>query len=112
MAYKMSITQATGFKVGDFVSHMLVTDSVVYEVVKVTPKTITVRPTSAGDVLQTDGAPYPVVYREAVRQPYSGSDRVVRLRKDGTYRMGDWARPLHLARMIDGKPVSKTDYSF
>lgn len=110
MTYRMSITQVTGFKVGDFVSHTLVTDTRVYEVVKVTPKTITLRPTSTGDVLESDGAPYPVVYREAVRQPYSGSDKVLRVRKDGTYRVDDWAHPLTIARMIDGKPVSRTDY--
>jgi hypothetical protein len=110
MTVYRAITQVTGFKVGDFVSYTMVTDTQVYEVVKVTPKTITIRHTSTGDVLWTDGAPYPVVYREAVREPYSGSDRVLRVRKDGTYRVGDWARPLTIAQMIDGKPVSRTDY--
>jgi hypothetical protein len=98
------------FKVGDFIAYTLVTDSRVYEVVKTTAKTITVRPTQSGEVLESDGSPYPVVWHEAVRMAGNGSDRVLRLRKDGTYRVADWARPFTLARMIDGKPVSRTDY--
>lgn len=97
---------------GQFVSYALVTDTVTYRVEKVTAKTITLRPCKSGEVVKSenrDGNPFPVVWTEAVPMEDAPS-RVVRLRKDGTYRLADWARPLRPATMIDGKPVKYTDY--
>ena len=98
-------------KVGDFVSYTLVTDTVIYEVVGVTAKTIKVRGTRKGEIIASEnvgGNPYPVVYREAV-SVIDYPVQTVRLRKDGTYRLDSWS-PLRPATMIDGKPVTVTDY--
>lgn len=97
---------------GDFVTYTLVTDTKTYRVEKVTAKTLTLRPCAQGEVVKSenrDGNPFPCVWREAV--PVEGAQtKVVRLRKDGTYRLDDWARPLRPATMIEGKPVVYTDY--
>lgn len=101
-------------QVGDFVSYTLVTDTQVYEVVKRTPHTATLRRTRPGENLRSenrDGNPYPVVHTEAVSDP-TGPTQVVRRRKDGTFRIADWSRPLRPATEIDGKPVTRTDYRF
>ncbi len=96
-----------------FVTETLVTDTVTYEIIKRTPKTITVRTTITGDVLksQDPGSGYPQVWCEAVGDP-EGTLYTLRLRKDGTYRRAVWANALRPATMIDGKPVTYTDYSF
>ena len=102
------------FKVGDFVSETLVTDTRTYEVVATTAKTIKVRTTSQGDVVKSesrDGNPWPLTWTEVVSDP-NGRVFTLRLRKDGTYRMGDGANRLRPATVVDGKPTSYTDYRF
>ena len=107
----MTNTTQRSYKVGDFLTEHLVTDSIGYEVVGTTPQGIKVRRTAAGDVVATTEAAYPVVYTEIVSDP-DGDTRLLRRRKDGAFRT--WARGSALvpARMIDGKPVTRTDYSF
>ena len=101
--------------VGDFLSCLLVTDTRVYEVVATTEKTITVRETDDGDRTWRDplvdqGAS-PVILTEQV----VGEDnptRVMRRRKDGTYRIDNGGYPLRPCRQCEGVPVRRTDYRF
>lgn len=114
-----------------FVQFTLVTDTEVFEVVARTAKTVTIRRTKRGERIgshHVDGNPYPLVYTEAVAfteaeaaeyaayEPQYGVqeplDRVVRLRKDGTFRVARWANPLRPATVIDGKAVTFTDYRY
>ena len=102
-------------QVGSFVQYTMVTDTQVYEVVKVTAKTITVRPTVDGPRTwrdeNVDQGPFPVVFTEQVAdkaQPV----KVLRRRQDGTFRLYDGAFPLRPPRMVEGVPVRKTDYRF
>lgn len=100
-------------KVGDFLSETLVTDTRVYQVAKVTARTVTLRGTTDGERVRSenrDGNPYPCVWTEAVPVGDEYEMRTVRLRKDGTLRVIDGGRPLRPAQMIDGKPVTYTDY--
>lgn len=95
-----------------FLSELLWTDTIVWEIVKRTVKTITVRSTMTGEVLSRenrDGNPYPCVFSEALSDP-EGIVHVLRLRQDGTYRMGASGKPMRPAQMIDGKPVRFADY--
>lgn len=97
---------------GDFVQYTLVTDTRVYEVVGKTAKTLRIRPANKGERVASenhDGNPYPVVWTEAESDP-DGAVITVRLRKDGTYRLANWARPLRPATIVEGKPVFYTDY--
>lgn len=99
-------------RVGDFVTEVLVTDTVTYEVVAKTPKTLRIRRTRHGEIVKRTnegGNPYPCVWHEAVSDP-GATERVVRLRKDGCYRSAKYGNPLRPATVIDGKPVSYTDY--
>lgn len=106
-------------KVGDFLSESLVTDSIVYEVIKVTPKTVTVRSTQDGESFHDDercdktANGLGVVWTERVSNP-EGSTRTLRVRKDGTVRSGSHvgARPFYPTNKIDGKPVSRRDWRF
>ncbi len=108
------------FQVGDFVSELLWTDTVTYEVVATTPKTITIRhtkDTGRGRSMGPEGNPYPIVLSEVTSNPL-GETKVLRLRKDGTFRTGEGMRSMWLAHRCefdnDGikSPVRKTDYSF
>lgn len=104
----------TTFKVGDFVSEVLVTDTRTYEVVAATAKTIRVRTTKAGESLTSerrDGNLYPVVWTEAVSDP-TGTVFTLRLRKDGSFRFGPNSGRFRAATLVDGKPTSYTDYRF
>ena len=99
-------------QVGDFLAWTMVTDTVVYEVVKTTASTITVRRTRGGDVVRrhnVDGDPYPLVYT-AERPDPTASTRVLRRRADGTFRVGNGANPMRPAITHEGVPVSLTDY--
>lgn len=102
--------------VGDFLSEPLVTDTLVWEVVKVTPRTITVRSTAEGEVVTNDhrdGNPLPVTYTEAVSDPH-GRTRTLRVRRDGTVRMGTHrgARPMYPTPTRGGVPVRRVDYRY
>lgn len=99
-------------EVGDFLSHRYVTDTAVWEVVAVskTGKSMQVRSTLRGETLDTysDGGPWPVNFSAALSDP-TGTVRVVRRRKDGTWRLADYAR-LTPAATRGGVPVTTTDY--
>lgn len=86
----------------------LVTDTICYEVIAKTAKTVTVRQMTQGEIVRTDGASVPVVEREAVSNP-NGKTKTVRLRKDGTFRMADGFNPL---RFTETAPTFRTDYKF
>lgn len=91
-----------------YATEVLVTDTRAYDVVKMTAKTVTVRPRVRGEVVYSDGAPFPVVYNETVESPEAPT-RVVRERKDGTYRMGAGCNALMFTSV---PPTTRTDYSF
>lgn len=94
-----------------FLSDTMVTDTRVFEVVAATDKTIQLRHTVTGEVLQRqhrDGNPYPLVWAEAIVQP-SAKIITVRRRRDGTYRVNGGS-PLRPATIVDGRPVTYTDY--
>ena len=109
--------QTTEVQAGDFLSESLVTDTLVYEVVKVTAKTVTVRPTMSGGPVHEDehcdkGAHgLSVVWEEQLTKP-EAETRTLRVRKDGSVRMGSHAgaRPLYPTRKINGVPVRRVDY--
>ena len=104
---------------GMFLSESLVTDSIVWEVVKVTPKSVTLRPTTEGDEITEDescdkGANgLSVVWNERVSNP-NAETRTLRVRKDGTIRFGSHvgARPMYRTPMKNGKPVARRDNRF
>ena len=104
---------------GMFLSESLVTDSLVYEVVKVTAKSVTVRRTMTGGAIYDDercdkGAHgLPVVWEEQVINP-NAKTRTLRVRKDGTIRAGSHvgARPFHKTPMVNGRPARRVDYRF
>ena len=121
-------TVADGFKyrdvysevaVGDFLSESLVTDTIVWEVVKITKATVTVRPTMSGGPVHEDehcdkGAHgLSVVWEEQVTNP-EAETRTLRVRKDGSVRLGSHAgaRPLYPTRKVNGVPVSRRDWRF
>ena len=111
--------QTAEVKVGDFLSESLVTDTLVYEVVKVTAKTVTVRPTTSGGPVHEDehcdkGAHgLSVVWEEQVSKP-EAETRTLRVRKDGSVRSGSHAgaRPFYPTRKVNGVPVRRVDYRF
>lgn len=106
-------------KVGDFLSESLVTDTLVWEVVKVTAKTITVRPTLSGEKVHKDercdeGAyGLSVVWQEQVSNP-DAEPRTLRLRKDQTIRAGSHvgASPFYPTTRINGVPARRIDYRY
>lgn len=106
-------------KAGDFLSESLVTDTIVYEVVKVTAKSVTVRPTMSGGPVHEDercdkGAHgLSVMWEEQVTNP-NAENRTLRVRKDGTIRAGSHvgASPFYPARKVNGVPARRVDYRF
>ena len=96
---------------GHFVQELLVTDTKIYEVVRVTDKSITIRETQNGRTISNDDIA--VVLTEAISDT-NGREYTLRLRKDGTFRKGkhSGAHALRRARTVDGVPVKKVDYSF
>ena len=104
-------------KAGDFLSESLVTDTLVYQVVKVTKATVTVRRMMSGGPVHEDqhcdkGAHgLSVAWEEQVANP-NAETRTLRVRKDGTIRAGSHvgARPFYPARKVNGVPVRRVDY--
>lgn len=82
----------------------LVTDTICYEVIRQTPKTITLRRCTSGDKI---GGEWPVVYSEAISNP-AGETLTLRLRKDGTFRRAYWANSMYFT----SNPSFRTDYAF
>src|SRR5688572_33267460 len=78
----------------------MVTDTRCFVVTKVTASTITIAavPRDTEHAYRdeyVDQGPLPVVHEPALLdQPIAGTERVLRRRKDGTYRTGEGARPL------------------
>lgn len=101
----MEITAET-----QFVSETLVTDTVTYEIVGRTPKGLKLRGMRHGEMVKREmrGGPMPCDWDEAVSDS-GGREFLVKLRKDGTYRIGG-GRPLRPATMVNGKPTFYTDY--
>lgn len=105
--------------VGDYLSESLVTDTLVYEVVKVTAKTVTVRRMRSDGPAHTDeqcdkGAHgLSVMWEEQVANPHAET-RTMRVRKDGTIRSGSHAgaSPFYPTRTINGVPVRRVDHRF
>lgn len=91
----------------DYMMETLYTDSIAWEVIGRTAKTITVRGMDRGDVIASDGFPYPVVTYAALPDP-AGPVLTLRVRKDGSFRTGPGARPL---RPVDN-PRFVTDYRY
>lgn len=93
---------------GDFLSAFMVTDTTVYEVIKTTTHSITMRSTRSGDTLKKEGM---TVYSEAVSDP-NGEVRTVRRCKDGSFKIFRKDGVLSPARRINGKPVCRVNYAF
>jgi len=99
-----------------FVTEVLWTDTRCYEIIGRTACTLKLRSTKDGDKvtrdLLVDGGTVPecppVLWTEQVPNP-DGFVKTVRLRKDGTYRMGRSANPLY---PVEGTPERRTDYRF
>lgn len=108
-------------EIGGYVYQVLVTDSVIYEVIGRTAKTVTVRTTR--QALGADGLPlskgtYPYISTAQTSNP-DGEVITLRERKDGTYRIGNsrGVRALRHAEMEtfeDGNEYASryVDYSF
>jgi hypothetical protein len=90
-----------------FMTETLVTDTLCYEVIAETAKTLTIRSMARGEQVYTDGAPLPVIGLRAISDP-NGDTKVVRLRKDGTYRKAQGYNPLRFTET----PIFYTDYKF
>ena len=91
----------------EYMTETLVTDTLCYEVIKKTAKTITLRSMTRGEQVYTDGAPLPVVGLKAISDPL-GDVKIVRLRKNGTYRMSESSNNLHFTE----NPIFYTDYKW
>ena len=91
-----------------FATETLVTDTVAYDVVKSTAKTITVRRRRDTEVVaqQLLGGPFPITTR-ATESVLDAETKVLRLRKDGTFRTADWANPL---KFSETEPTTRVDY--
>jgi len=99
-------------EVGDFVTEFLVTDTRIWEVVKVTAQTIVVRTTKEVGKPEPDprcdvgGYGFRVMLTEMGPDPIGGTMRL-KVRKDGTIRMFDRGHPL---RKVNGTPRKRVDY--
>lgn len=89
-----------------FAVELLVTDTICWEILSSTDKTLTLRGMRQGEVIRSTGGPCPVVYTEALSDE-DGTIVKVRLRKDGTYRI-QGGRSLFLT----DTPSFRTDYGF
>lgn len=89
-----------------FAVELLYTDTICWEVIASTSKTLTLREMTQGEVTSTTGGACPIVRTKAVSNP-RGKTVTVRLRKDGTYRINGG----HALRFTDN-PTFRTDYSF
>ena len=89
-----------------FAVELLYTDTICWEVIASTAKTLTLRAMRRGDVASTTDGYLPIVRHYAISDRH-GEVVTARLRKDGTYRVS--GNPLHLT---DTPPQFRTDYSF
>ena len=109
----------TEVQAGDFLSESLVTDTRAYQVVKVTKSTISIVPCQGtGRVIEDErcdkGANGLSVTWETVAPMEGSKARTLRVRKDGSVRMGSHAgaRPLYPTTKVNGVPVQRRDWRF
>lgn len=103
---------------GMFLESTLFSDTVVMEVVKVTPKTATLRYTAQGEKSFIDDRCdnnnlYSATWQERAADP-EGKTITVRLTKVGTLKAGNYARAgvYRTARLVNGTPVARVDYRY
>lgn len=105
---------------GDYISAPLVTDTVVYQVVKVTPKTVTLRSTrTVSDVSYVDERCGTGGYGTEVRwhavEGVDGEGHITkRLGKDGGIKVGSWARAGYFRKCmtVNGQAVKRIDWRY
>lgn len=101
-------------RAGSYLSEVLVTDTRVYEVVKVTAKTARLRRTKDGDAhrdMMVDQGPYPVMWIDQMPNP-SAEEFTVRLTKDGRLRVRG-GNPLYpTGTGPSGLPARRVDYRY
>ena len=105
---------------GMFLTEDLHSDTLIWEVIKTTAKTITVRRTKHGEIVHREdrnGNGWPQIYREALPDP-NGHVRTLRERKGPNGKGGHYSfdghgrRGTYPAREIDGRPVKLTDMRY
>ena len=102
---------------GMFITQDLYSDTLIWEVIKTTDKTITVRRCKNGEIVHREdrnGNGWPQVYTEALPDE-DGTVKTLRERKGkrGHYSFDrDGRRGTYPAREIDGRPVKLTDYRY
>lgn len=105
---------------GMFITEDLYSDTLIWEVIKVTNKTITARRTRTGELVHqehTDGNPIPKAWH-AVQSDPEGTVRTLRERKGPNGKGGhysfdrDGRRGTYPAREINGHAVKLTDYRY
>lgn len=105
---------------GMFITEDLWSDTLIWEVIKVTAKTITVRRTKQGEIAHiesADGCPWPKIWYVAEPDP-NGHVRTLRERKGPNGKGGHYSfdghgrRGTYPAREIDGRPVKLTDMRY
>lgn len=103
----------TTVQVGDYVSQTLYTDTAVWEVIKTTAKTITLRSTKPGRIVKkehVDGHPYPLVHYSVEPHP-EGEVKVLRERT--SVRPGYFAFTFgYPVSVIQGEPTKMVDYRY
>jgi hypothetical protein len=103
-------TPAVDWTSAKYAVERLVTDTLTYDVVKRTAKTITLRPRAAtGEIVRREdysGNGYPQIWEKTESIPEAGT-HTLRLRKDGTFRRFNWSGPL---RFTNDEPTKYTDY--
>jgi hypothetical protein len=108
-------------KPGDILTELLVTDTVCYQVIRVTDKSIVISRMSDAPVpvisISRDGNPYPICYTAQIKPATPTYVRRLMLRKDGTYRLHNSGHALRIAptcEFADGNTYSYrvTDYRY
>lgn len=103
----------TTVKVGDYIAESLASDNRIWEVVKTTAKTITLRSTKRGELVKKeniDGNQFPVAYY-AVESDPEGATRI--LRERASVRPGYFAfRFGYPVNIMKGQPLKKVDYRY
>ena len=104
---------------GDYLAEYLVTDTIVYEVVKVTPKTVTLRETKKTGEVYVDETQDVGGYGLTVNWHACGPDTegrtfTRRLNKNGKVMAGNHARAAasRIPNKVNGKPVARIDWRF
>ena len=104
---------------GDYLAEYLVTDTIVYEVVKVTPKTVTLRETKKTGEVYVDETQDVGGYGLTVNWHACGPDTEGRtfprrLNTNGKVMAGNHARAAayRIPNKVNGKPVARIDWRF